>query len=347
MMAPLLESAVIYGGDDADKMLIKRIPRCSASGLPHIPSPLRGEGEGEGVGMIFHPPLIPLPSREGRFRIPRSLLRSSLFPVRKGGVDPVRDKSLTGFTLIEVIVVMAIVAIMAGIMVPFVYRIWEGNDIELTRERMLDLKRAMTGDPRMIQNGIRTNYGFVGDNGQLPASLAELLPSYLPSGFDPNKYNKDAWLNEFVYTTTETGGRRVAATLKSKGPDRQLGTSDDIDDNTDPGICKINESEVTPTGVVQGNLNFVFFNSSAVPVTPAYTALITAEYTGPLGATIANSGCISLNIGSHRTSAVSFRWNSRSASLSSGPSSTRTTPVPEAAPRVQITCRYLSLTGLM
>jgi len=33
---------------------------------------LRGEGEREGVGVIFHPPLDPLPSREGRFRIPRT-----------------------------------------------------------------------------------------------------------------------------------------------------------------------------------------------------------------------------------------------------------------------------------
>jgi general secretion pathway protein G len=202
-----------------------------------------------------------------------------------------------GFTLIEVIVVMAIVAILAGIMTPFVYRVWEANDIELTRERMLDLKRAMVGDSRMIQNGIRTNFGYAGDNGQLPAALSELFPSYMPAGFDPNKYDKDAWGNEFVYTTVVTGGRRVSATLKSKGPDGQLGTSDDIDDNTDPGVNIIKESEVTPTALVQGNLNFVFFNSTAFPVTPSYTAVVTATYTGAFGPTTATSGCVNINIG--------------------------------------------------
>jgi len=200
-----------------------------------------------------------------------------------------------GFTLIEVIVVMAIVAILAGIMVPFVYRVWEGNDIELTKERMLDLKRAMVGDSRMIQNGIRTHYGYVGDNGQLPASLADLVPSYMPAGYDPAKYNKDVWLNEFVYTTTEIGGRRVSATLKSKGPDGQLGTADDIDDNTDPGINKINESEVTPTNLVQGNLNFVFNSTWGTTGTPDYAAIITATYAGMT--TPATTECIIFNIG--------------------------------------------------
>lgn len=55
-------------------IFIKRIYRYSASEFPYIPSPLRGEGEGEGVGTIFHPPLSPLPSREGTYKIPRSLL---------------------------------------------------------------------------------------------------------------------------------------------------------------------------------------------------------------------------------------------------------------------------------
>jgi len=100
----------------------------------------------------------------------------------------------------------------------------------------------------------------------------------------------DVWGNPLEYSATaDAMGRRVSATLKSRGPDGQPGTSDDISDST----FQINVAEVTPTGLVQGNLNFVITNATASPVTPAYSALITASYAGGFG----TSGCIGLNIG--------------------------------------------------
>jgi LmbE family N-acetylglucosaminyl deacetylase len=89
----------LTSGDQADpsnklshipsEALIKTTPQCSVSELSHIPSPLRGEGAGEGAGMILHPPLNPLPSREGRFD------KGTLFspPLNKGGYRGVQGGS--------------------------------------------------------------------------------------------------------------------------------------------------------------------------------------------------------------------------------------------------------------
>lgn len=227
-----------------------------------------------------------------------------------------RRADRNGFTLIEVIVVMAIISTLVGIMIPFIYRVWESTEIDTTRERMTDLKKAMVGDPKLVQNGVRTNFGFVGDNGQLPSTISNpdfggnytvsddllidspmLYPNwkgpYMPAGYDVSTYKKDAWGRHFIYTVTTVGSRRVAASLMSAGPDRTLGTSDDITD----AELQISEREVTPTDAVQGNLHFVFLNSTASPVTPSYTAKVTAAYTGSFGPTSAGGACITLTIG--------------------------------------------------
>lgn len=233
-----------------------------------------------------------------------------------GGEYKVPHSGHKGFTLVEVVVVMAIIATLTGIMIPFIYRVWESTEIDTTRERMTDLKKAMVGDSKLIQNGVRSHFGFVGDNGQLPAAAANpdfagqytlsdeliiaspmLYPNwngpYMPSGYDAAKYKKDAWGRHIIYTVTTSGSRRVAASIVSAGPDGTLGTSDDIVDSE----LQISEREVTPTDAIQGNLLFVFTNAAAGPVTPNYTAMVTASYAGAFGLTTATSGCITLNIG--------------------------------------------------
>lgn len=186
------------------------------------------------------------------------------------------------FTLIEVMVVMAIISILAGMLVPSVWRFWESEEIATTRERMRDIKKGLVGDKSLIQNGVRTHYGFVGDNGELPAfsniSSGEL--SFLvskPAGVYPqwngpyltgfaSDWNKDAWGRElrlrYSPLSVDSHGRYVNAELISAGPDGQFGTSDDI---VDPGV-QISDKEVTPTNRIriQGN---TFNNYSNMGIT--------------------------------------------------------------------------------
>ncbi|MEK6743459.1 MAG: type II secretion system protein [Nitrospirota bacterium] len=183
----------------------------------------------------------------------------------------IRARREKGFTLIEVIVVMAIISILAGIMIPMVYRVWESNDEELTRTRMRDLKIALVGDRRIVQNGVRTHFGYTGDLGQLPASLTDLITDpgvanwngpYLPAGFDTTTFDKDAWDRVIAYgTTTDASGRRIAAALTSYGADGAAATADDIGD---PDV-QVSLLEVTPVSSLLGNISMTFQTAPQAP----------------------------------------------------------------------------------
>jgi len=174
----------------------------------------------------------------------------------------------SGFTLIEVVVVVAILAILTGIMVPMMYRVWESGDEDLTISRLKDLQIALVGDSRLFQNGVRTHFGYVGDLGALPASLAELAADpgglanwkgpYLPSGFDAATYDKDAWGQPIEYVTAlpDGDGRYYEALLRSIGPD---GISGNADDST----VMISVADVLPLQAIQGNVNITFPSDQA------------------------------------------------------------------------------------
>jgi len=179
---------------------------------------------------------------------------------------------------------MAVVSILAGIMVPAVWKFWEAQEVQTTKERLNALKLAMVGDKNLIQNGIRTSYGFVGDNGELPfanssssASLAFLVnrPAsdyphwngpYL-SGFDPAVYRKDAWGKSIDYRACMSADNRyLSGTLRSGGLDGILNAAyDPCEPSSSTTFClgddicvPLDLKEVAPTDTVKGNVTITF-----------------------------------------------------------------------------------------
>ena len=161
-----------------------------------------------------------------------------------------------GFTLLEVIVVIGIISLMVGILIPMVYRVWESQEVDTTKERMIKLKEGMVGNPSQINNGARSNFGFVGDLGQLPPNLDALISygtfgPYLSGGIDPQSFKQDAWGNNLIYTyTSDAGGRRESAIIKSLGSDNAVGgtgTAEDIQ-------ISVDSNEALPTSSVSCNV---------------------------------------------------------------------------------------------
>lgn len=136
------------------------------------------------------------------------------------------------FTLIEVMVVIAIISIMASMMMPAVWKWWENEEIATTKERINDIKMALVGDRALVQKGIRTNYGYVGDKGTLPTGDISELEPYMRGGFDRSNYAVDAWGKSFVYAGYSS--------IRSYGPNGTPNDSDDI-------ILKIEAKEIAPS----------------------------------------------------------------------------------------------------
>ncbi len=141
-----------------------------------------------------------------------------------------------GFTLIEVIIAIAILSILASMAVPYAAKLIDKSREESTRKEVEELYNTILGDPK-IPTG-----GTVGDMGRLPNNLTELnvqgaqplgstgllgvkfgwFGPYVNTGFDPQGYRNDAWGTPYAY------GNPGAGQIRSAGPDRVMGNADDL-----------------------------------------------------------------------------------------------------------------------
>ncbi|HBA73102.1 MAG: hypothetical protein A2X82_18015 [Geobacteraceae bacterium GWC2_55_20] len=197
------------------------------------------------------------------------------------------------FTLIEVMVVMAIISVLAGIMMPAVWKFWESEETATTRQRLEDLRTAMVGERTLIQNGVRTNFGFVGDNGELPfgnmtgagglkylgqkpeSGYPQWDGPYMKGNFDITTYTVDAWGRMFVYTPVMSSNRYISAEIRSYGPNGLPNDSDDI-------VVLVGEQDTMPTSRLTGKIPFADHTS-------AYSARTEFTYPDPNDGGIRNA----------------------------------------------------------
>ncbi len=159
-----------------------------------------------------------------------------------------RGSSL-GFTLIEVIVVIAVLSILASMAVPLAAKVIDQSRTEATRKQMEEIHKLIVGDPAL------GTAGYVGDMGRLPQSppaqplrllneqLGQRNPTlqllgvrmgwwgpYVNSGFSQQAYRNDAWGTPYAY------GNPGAGQITSYGPDHNPGGGDDITYPPNPAV---------------------------------------------------------------------------------------------------------------
>jgi len=165
----------------------------------------------------------------------------------------------SGYTLIEMILVVIIVGVIATIALNSLKAVNNTARFEETKRELEALAFAMTGDPNKISGGSRTDYGYVGDVGSLPANLNALVTN--PGGFstwrgpylsDPfsvdgssSQYLYDGWGSSYSYssglTIASNGGPSAVTRVLANSIDDMLYNSvslvvTDID-NSPPGIA--------------------------------------------------------------------------------------------------------------
>lgn len=134
-----------------------------------------------------------------------------------------------GFTLIEVIIVVLITGILASLALRSAVMISDTARTEDAKQELEALTTAMIGNPELENNGVRSDFGYVGDVGAMPPDLDALNSNpgsyatwkgpYIDNDFTQktDDYKRDAWDAGYVFSgvniTSNGSGSDIVRTL--------------------------------------------------------------------------------------------------------------------------------------
>lgn len=135
-------------------------------------------------------------------------------------IRPEHHASQAGFTLLELLLVVAILSSLALAATAFVDTKDNQERFEITRERLADIRHAAIGQPHLSVGGETVVGGFVADMGRLPNNLEELLSQppdcdpvtevsdLCPWGFDETSGIWRGWRGPYLNIMPSSDGNR-------------------------------------------------------------------------------------------------------------------------------------------
>src|SRR5712691_7948923 len=83
-------------------------------------------------------------------------------------------RSIRGMGLIAAIALMTIIALGIGLAAPVVFQVIASDNTINTTNDLQSLKAAIGGNPHLLIQGERADFGFIGTMGNVPTQLAQL-----------------------------------------------------------------------------------------------------------------------------------------------------------------------------